>query len=1035
MSRTRWLVPPLLAAVFACLLAAAPEPKVADQPADDAADRPLKVPPGFVVERVAGPPLVSHPMNGSFDERGRLYLTEAAGLNLKAADLLAQLPNSIKRLEDTDGDGRFDKAVVFADKMTFATGACWHDGALYSTAYPSLWRLEDTDGDGAADRRTAIVGTFGSTGNGADLHGPQLGPDGYLYFCDGRNGHDVKQPDGFALSGRAAGVYRCRPDGSHAERVCGGGMDNPVEVAFTPAGEPFVVANIVLNSPRHDAILYALDGAVYPYSEAVLPEFKTTGDLMPLTGDLGWVAVSSLIRYRGDAFGPEYRDTFFTAQFNPHRIQRHVIERDGAGFRVRTEDFVTCDDPDFHPTGLVEDADGSLLVIDTGGWFRIGCPTSQVAKPNILGGVYRIRRKDAQKIDDPRGLRFAWDNLDTTDLIKLLNDPRFAVRDRAVAVLAKKGKDAVPALAERLADRQAPSEGRLNVVWALTRIDGAEARKGVRQALGDLERDLRLAALHSVAVQGDVGAYSDLLKALADADAAVRREAATALGRLSKPDAVPHLLDGLRGAGDDRWLEHALIYALIRLADPSATRLGLADASPAVQRGALVALDQMDGGGLKREEVVPLLSSAEPATARVAVRVLQAHPDWAKETLGLLRQWLQEGDADAARRELLRGLLTAFAGRPEVQDLMAQALRSDKTAPALRLLLLESIARAPVDRLPSTWTAELRWCLDSDDEKIVRQAVADLRAARTGEFAPVLLKMAADPKRPKDLRVNALGAAVPQLKQLDSDSFAFLGVCLADDSPLLRLAAADALGQAPLNTAQLQALAEKVAAAGPLETGRLVAAFEQSSDARAGKALVQALGRSPGLAAVSPGVLRNAVRNYPAEVREAAEALIRRIDVGAEEQKKHLTELQSILNDGDADKGRVVFLNGRTACSACHTVNGQGGRVGPELSKIGSIRAPADLLESVVYPSATIVRGYEPYIVQTKDGRSFTGLLAHETADAVFLTTADRSEVRVGRAAIDSIAPGKQSIMPAGLEGRMSREELRDLIAFLRSLK
>ncbi len=438
MKRTRWLVPPLIAAALGCVLAAAPDSKPADPPAAaDSAERVLKVPPGFVVERVAGPPLVHHPMNGSFDERGRLFLTEAAGLNLKADDLLRQLPNSIQRLEDTDGDGRFDKAVVFADKMTFATGALWHDGALYSTAYPSLWRLEGADGDGVAERRTAIVGTFGSTGNGADLHGPQLGPDGLLYFCDGRNGHDIRQPDGFALKGRAAAVYRCRTDGSHTERVCGGGMDNPVEVAFTPAGEPFVVANIVLAGPRHDGILFAEEGAVYPYSEAVYPEFQMTGEPMPLTGDLGWVAVSSFIRYRGDAFGPEYRDTFFTAQFNPHRIQRHVIERNGAGFRVRTEDFVICDDPDFHPTGLIEDADGSLLVIDTGGWFRIGCPTSQVAKPNIFGGVYRIRRKDAPKEDDPRGLRLAWEKMDNEELVKLLDDPRFAVRDRAVSALAQ----------------------------------------------------------------------------------------------------------------------------------------------------------------------------------------------------------------------------------------------------------------------------------------------------------------------------------------------------------------------------------------------------------------------------------------------------------------------------------------------------------------------------------------------------------------------------------------------------------------------
>ncbi len=427
MSAMRLRLPMVFLAGLAAAVCFAAEP----QAPPDAADRALKVPPGFVVERVAGPPLIEHPMNGCFDEQGRLYLTEAAGLNLKADDLLRQLPNSIKRLEDATGDGRFNKAAVFADTLTFPQGALWYDGALFTTAYPSVWRIDE------AGRRTAIVGQFGSTGNAADLHGPQLGPDGMLYFGDGRNGHDIQQPDGFALKGKAAAVYRCRPDGSHMERVCGGGLDNPVEVAFTPAGEPLVVANIVLNRPRHDAILFALEGAVYPYFEAMYPEFRMTGEPMPLTGDLGWVAVSSFIRYRGDAFGPEYTDTYFTAQFNPHRIQRHIIERDGAGFRVRTEDFLTCDDPDFHPTGLVEDADGSLLVIDTGGWFRIGCPTSQIAKPHVTGGVYRIRKKDAPKGGATRaGLTpWPWTKIRGRGSDKSAWTIRaFAVRDRAVAV-------------------------------------------------------------------------------------------------------------------------------------------------------------------------------------------------------------------------------------------------------------------------------------------------------------------------------------------------------------------------------------------------------------------------------------------------------------------------------------------------------------------------------------------------------------------------------------------------------------------------
>ena len=167
MSLMRWLFP-MVIVVFGGLACAAAEPTA---PADSA-DRPLKVPAGFVVERVAGPPLVNHPMNGCFDEEGRLFLTEAAGLNLKADDLLRQLPNSIKHLEASHGDGRFDKAVVFADKMTFPQGALWHNGALFTTAYPSLWRIDD------AGRRTAIAGRFGSTATPPTCTGRNSVPTG-----------------------------------------------------------------------------------------------------------------------------------------------------------------------------------------------------------------------------------------------------------------------------------------------------------------------------------------------------------------------------------------------------------------------------------------------------------------------------------------------------------------------------------------------------------------------------------------------------------------------------------------------------------------------------------------------------------------------------------------------------------------------------------------------------------------------------------------------------------------------------------------
>jgi hypothetical protein len=102
-------------------------------------------------------------------------------------------------------------------------------------------------------------------------------------------------------------------------------------------------------------------------------------------------AASGVTRYQGTAFGAEYRDNLFSALFNLHAVRRHVLERDGDTFRSRNEDFLVSTSPDFHPTDVLEDADGSLLIVDSGSWFE-HCPTSKIGKGPVKGGIYRIRR-------------------------------------------------------------------------------------------------------------------------------------------------------------------------------------------------------------------------------------------------------------------------------------------------------------------------------------------------------------------------------------------------------------------------------------------------------------------------------------------------------------------------------------------------------------------------------------------------------------------------------------------------------------------
>jgi putative membrane-bound dehydrogenase-like protein len=993
----------------------------------------LKVPPGFTVEVVAAPPLVHHPMMANFDERGRLFIAESSGLNLKAAELLKELPNKVLLLEGVDDKGRFTKSKIFADKMTFPSGALWHQNALYVTAAPHIWKIRDTKNVGVADERTELISKFNFIGNAADVHGPFLGPDGRIYWCDGRHGHEIVKKDGSVSKGKAARIFRCKPDGSELEVVCGGGMDNPVEIAFTEEGEPLVTVDILHNMPsRNDGIIFAIEGGNYPWHE-VSKEFPRTGDLLPAVENLGWVAPSGLMRYRSAAFGKEYQGNLFSAQFNRHRIQRHTLERFGASFKCKTEDFLTTDDKNFHPTDVFEDADGSLIVIDTGGWFRIGCPTSQIARPEFKGAIYRIRRADTKPMDDPRGLGIAWAKQTPPDLIKLFADPRFAVRDRAIEELSQH-KEAAQWLERSLSSESAQT--RRNIVWTATRIDDPAVRHVARLAIGDEDLSVKLAAIHSVGLHRDEKAASWLLRVLKnDAHPAARRQAATALGRIKHVKAMGSLMDAMRSSKGDRFLEHALIYALIQIDNRDKTAPFLNDRDPNVCRAALIALDQMAHGNLTREELSGQLNSDDKALTKTALDIVASRPKWASEIVGLLRDGLVERNADAARRESLRGLLLALSKEAAIQDLMVQALQNDKTALAMRLVILETMGRAPLTKLPAAWEKALGKALDDSDGAIVQQATATIRSRNMKSFDAQLDRIVHDPKCTDEVRVQAFGALGERAK-VDEAAFRFLATQLKNGrSPLIRLAAAKGLAQANLSWPQLEELASTVVEAGPLELPAILPAFEKNQSPIFGLTLFRALEKNKSIASLPPDVITKTVKNWPPEARKFSIKLTERLQVDAAKQKARIDELEPLATGGSLEQGRDIFFGNKALCSTCHAINNKGGGVGPDLGKIGAIRSGRDLLESIVFPSASFARGFEPYVIETKAGKTHNGILARESTDAIYLLTTERAEIRIGREEIETFAPGRVSIMPAGLETTLSRRQLQDLLAYLQSLR
>jgi putative membrane-bound dehydrogenase-like protein len=995
----------------------------------------IRVPEGFTIERVAAAPLVEHPVMAGFDDRGRLFVADNAGLNLNAEDLLAERPNMIRMLEDTDGDGRFDRSTVFADQMTFPQGAAWYRGALYVASPPEIWRLEDTDGDGVADKREELVEKFGFIGNAADIHGCFITPTGRIAWCDGRHGHEFANADGTPTSkGLAARVFSCRPDSSDVEVFCGGGMDNPVEVAFLPTGD--TVGTMTFYNPddaRHDAIVHFVYGGVYPRKHPCTSEFKRTGELMPALSLFGVTAPSGLMCYQNAAWGDAYRDNLFSAQFNTHKVLRHVLAPQGATYECRDEDFLASDHVDFHPTDVLEDADGSLLVIDTGGWFRIGCPTSQIAKPEVGGAIYRIRKADSQPLADPRGLKMDWERISDTEMADLLSDPRPAVVERTVELLAERGDAAMGSLATALFENP-DYRARQQAVWALARNGSDNAKMLLRQVLSDDDARVRQAATNACGVLRDSESLPVLLDLIQTDEPAVKRESATALGRLRDKTALPVLLNALEQPGD-RFGEHAIIYALIEIGDPAHTRAGLHAKSAATRRGALIALDQMSGGNLTSDEVSMLLKSADPPLVATIVDILSRHPQWVDQIVGVLGAQLAAAAPSEEQLNATRGAIAVLGDRPEVGSLVAEALAS-RTAKSVRLMLLESIAAAKYDQPPDAYNEALAKCLESTDDELLRQTLFAVGALDARPFAAKLLEIGQDARRSTAVRLAAFQAAGDMRPLLSADAFEFISQQLRAAETLGdRLAAAEALGRAELTTAQLNSGLAWFAQLGPIELSWLLQAYEKQHDEKLGLALVDALGEAAALDGVSPDRLASVVSVYPQSVQDAAQSVLRRARPDDAERAARLTSLESSLAQGDAARGEQVFYSTRAACSACHRIGVRGERIGPDLSKIGEVRTGRDLLEAILYPSASLARGYESFHVVLADGKVQSGMLSRESASAIFLRTTERAELRVPRDTIEEMSPSRISIMPQGLDKTLTPQELGDLVAYLRSLK
>ncbi|HUS06366.1 MAG TPA: c-type cytochrome, partial [Bryobacteraceae bacterium] len=489
---------------------------------------------------------------------------------------------------------------------------------------------------------------------------------------------------------------------------------------------------------------------------------------------------------------------------------------------------------------------------------------------------------------------------------------------------------------------------------------------------------------------------------------------------------------------EDRFVEHSTIFSLIQLNRPAAMAKELGNSDVKVRKAALIALDQMDASSLQRGQIAPLLAAADKDLRSAALWVVSHHPDWADVVLQYLSERLRDSSTGPAELEGVRDALLAFSSNPGEQQLVGRLLRDASLSEKQIIFLLDSIDASRLKELPAEWMDAMGELVESPRANVRQRTVELIRSRGVSAFDPQIEKIARDSTAPDQLRAAALEILVGRHPQLDDEQFVFLTSRVSQNSDaVLRQTIARVLGRSTPNRNQLLAMARKtLPQADPLVLATVLDCFRASQDQEVGEAIVAVLQKSPSaLGTLGEDRLKTLLAGYPERVQQLSQPLYKQLQDAQRDRIARLRKLEPLLTGGgDVGRGRRIFFGEKVACASCHTIGVEGGHVGPDLTGVGAIRSGHDLLEAIVFPSASFVPGHEVYNVQTATER-LAGVIRSQSSEAVVLVTGPNGEIRIPRSSIKSMQRSTVSLMPEGFDETLSKTELTDLLAFLQAEK
>lgn len=922
---------------------------------------------GYEIELVVAEPLVIDPVAIDWGADGKLWVAEMHDYP-SGIDGEGKAGGRIRLLEDTDGDGRYDKSTIFLDGINFPTGVMAWKGGVLVTAAPELFYAEDTDGDGRADVRKTLYSGFHQGNQQLRVNGLRWGLDNWVYCGSGSHhggygaGNQIKAhllDKDIEVGSRD---FRIRPDTGEIDPQAGPsqfgrnrddwgnwfGVQNSYPAWHYVLADHYMRRNPHFAPPDPRKIFTTSNPPCYPATPP-LDRFHNVDHTGRFT------SACSAVIYRDELLFPRgSAQHVFTCEPVHNLVQRNILTESGVSFDFEHDpseeklDFLASEDPWTRPVMVRTGPDGALWVVDMYR-YMIEHPHWLTQKGKELlrpmyragddrGRLYRVYPKGKRPRTVPR-----LDKMTGAELVAVLESPNGWQRDMAQRLLVERQEaSTIPALQQLARTSESPL-ARLHALYTLDGMGALDAALLIER-LADEHPGVRRHALRLAEPLGTENAElrQAALTLTDDSNLALRLQLTYTLGQWNTPEAAQALAKLAIASTGDTYLLAAVMSSL------------------------------------NAENVVEVLRSVKQANSQSSA----AH----EELLGRLLE-----QAIAMQRD--DALAIVLPVTSEASDVRYEPWQMTALAYAL-----DGLSRHPgkLDTVLPTLQPLLQHA---------RQVALDTETPLSARRAAVRLLLRERKQRAEDLEAVSELLAPQTPAELQSDLVEQIGK--QNDVRAVELLLDGWAGYGPARRNQVLA----VVSGRPASIKMLLAALDAGT-LKAGE--IDPIARER--------LLAHKDKNLRGE-------LAKRLNVASSSDRQQvMSQFKSALElTGDIERGKVVFRN---KCATCHKQDGVGNEVGPNLDSLTN-RTPEALFEAILDPNAGVEAKYVSYAAITVDGRVRTGIIALETGNSITLLGADGKSEVILRSDIEELRSTGKSLMPEGLEAELSPQDLADLLKML----